>query len=114
MPPIASDRPICTVVVTVDGSPDVLDDLVEHARVGLERFPDYSGFLGGALHLSENGTRMIQYLQWESEATYVACRDDPRWDDLESTRLFAEHIGAGRAQMDVRLYAVIADAGVLG
>ncbi|MGI9624864.1 MAG: hypothetical protein ACR2PK_18690 [Acidimicrobiales bacterium] len=101
----------CTVVVTVDANVDVLEELLEHAQLGLRRFPECDGFVSGALHISADRTRMIQYLQWESEAAYINCRDDSRWDEFESTRRFADHISAGRATLDARTYSVVAHSG---
>ena len=99
---------ICTVVVTVDAKASLMPALREHAERGLEHFPTYAGYLGGALHLSADGTRLVQYLQWRSEAEYVACRDDPRWEQSPSTRLFREAARSGEAQVDARSFAVVA------
>ena len=82
MPRIEKDGDICTIIVTVDAAPELLSVLSEHARLGLERFPEFPGFLGGALHLSEDQGRIVQYLQWASESEYRACIDDPSWDEL--------------------------------
>lgn len=108
---MSAERPVCTVVVTVDTTQDVMGDLVEHARSGVDHFSDCDGFIGGALHVSDDGTRLVQYLQWESEAAYVACRDHRMWDEIASTAQFAEHVAAGRAQIDARSYRVVADSG---
>jgi hypothetical protein len=96
-----------TVMVTVDAAPDRMPELVEHASLGLERFPEYSGFLGGALHVDEAGTRLVQYLQWASAEQYRACVEDPAWDDLPSTRRFLDAVASGHARMDVRILLVL-------
>ena len=88
-----------------------MTDLVAHARFGLDRFPESEGFIGGALHVSDDGTRLVQYLQWVSQALYEAARDDPKWDEAPSTRRFAEHVASGRASIDARIYVVVAHAG---
>jgi hypothetical protein len=108
---ISSNRGVCTVVVTVDADTEILDDMLDHARLGVTTyFGDCEGFIGGALHLSTDRTRLVQYLQWESEAAYLRCRDDPRWDELDSTKKFLEHVTAGRAVIHARLYEVLADS----
>ena len=99
---------VCTVVVTVDAKASLIPSLREHAENGLEHFPTYPGYLGGALHLSADGTRLVQYLQWRSEAEYVACRDDPRWEESTSTRLFLEASRSGEAKVDARTFTVVA------
>lgn len=97
----------CTVVVTADGRPEVMPDLRSHAAAGLDAFVRYPGFVGGALHVSNDGTRLVQYLQWTDRSAYVAARDDPAWDELESTRVFMDHVAAGRAVVDARVYEVV-------
>lgn len=109
---ISSGRGVCTVVVTVDADAEVLDEMLEHARRGVTTyFGECEGFVAGAVHLSADRTRLVQYLQWESEAAYLRCRDDPKWDRLDSTRIFLDHVAAGRAVVDARLYEVLADSG---
>jgi hypothetical protein len=97
--------------VTVDAEAEILEDMLEHARLGVTTyFNEYGGFIAGALHLSADGTRLVQYLQWESEAAYVRCRDDPQWDDLDSAGRFLDHVTAGRALVDAHLFEVVADS----
>ena len=109
---ISSARLVCTVVVTVDADPEVIDDMLEHARLGITTdFRECEGFIAGALHVSTDRTRLVQYLQWDSEAAYLRCRDDPKWDELDSTKRFLNHISTGRALVDARLFEVLADSG---
>ena len=106
---INPDESVCTVVVTVDADPSMLPTVVEHARLGVEEhFPRYDGFVGGALHVSGDGGRLVQYLQWASEEHYRRCRDDARWDDLPSTARFMALVGSGQATVDARTYTVVA------
>ena len=100
-----------TVIVTVDAAAEDMTDLLEHARTGLELFGGYEGFLGGATHVSEDATRLVQYLQWSSEEAYRACLDDPAWDDVPSTAKFLASVHAGAARMDARAYRVVAVSG---
>lgn len=95
------------VIVTVDASPAVMDDLEGHARSGLAWFAEFAGFVSGALHRSADGSRLVQYLQWSDEASYLRCRDDARWDEMASAQLFMAHVEAGRATVDERSYEVL-------
>ena len=106
MPRIQEGRDICTIIVTVDAAPELLSALSAHARLGIERFSRFPGFLGGALHLSEDRGRIVQYLQWASESEYRACIDDPSWDELASTKTFMEAVHSGQAQLDARVFHV--------
>jgi hypothetical protein len=106
MPKITLDDAICTVIVTVDADPELMPALEAHARLGIERFPEFSGFLGGALHVSEDGGRLVQYLQWGSEVEYLECLNDPQWEQLESTVSFLDTVRAGEASLDARTFRV--------
>lgn len=107
MPRIDAHDVVCTVIVTVDAPAEVMADLEEHARVGLDEFHSCESYIAGAVHLSADGTRMVQYSQWTSEEGYTGCRDDPRWDDLPSTGRFMAHVVSGRAEVDARTYTVV-------
>lgn len=104
---IPSSSDCCTVIATVDADPTVLVALEAHARAGLEHFPSFPGFLGGALHRSGDGERLVQYLQWSSRAEYERCIDDPSWDALPSTRHFLDAVHEGRARLNVRVFDVV-------
>ena len=105
---ISRESHLCTVIVTVDAKPAVMSDLESHAAVGLERFREFSGFIAGALHKSVDGTRLVQYLQWRTEAEYRACINAGAWDELPSTQRFMELINSGQARVDVRTFDVVA------
>ncbi|MEN8143762.1 MAG: hypothetical protein ABFS14_02320 [Gemmatimonadota bacterium] len=98
----------CAVIVTVEAGPDAMPDLEAHARYGLTRFPEFSGFISAALHKSADGSRLVQYVCWRTEAEYLACVNDPQWDEVPSTGRFMQLIESGEARMDVRVYEVVA------
>jgi hypothetical protein len=106
MPRITRGSTVCTVIVTVDAAPQILADLVVHAQLGIDRFVDFQGYLGGALHLSEDGGRLVQYLQWASETDYLACINDPVWDELESAKSFLAAVESGAVRLDSRIFEV--------
>lgn len=95
------------VIVTVDATAAIIDEMVGHARVGIERFGDCDGYVSGTLHRSSDGERLVQVVRWRSMDAYEACRDDPRWDALPTTEPFLRHVTDGSARLDVRTYEVI-------
>jgi len=101
---------LCTVIVTVDADPALMEELEAHARDGLPQFAEFSGFISGTLHKSEDGGRLINYLQWESAADHQACMNDPRWDSLPSAQRFRELMESGEARVDVRTFEVLLSA----
>lgn len=96
------------VIVTVDAAAEVLAEMADHARLGLEGFDAWPGYVGGDLHVSADGTRLVQRLEWDSQADWERCRDDPHWDTVPSTRRILEHVETGRARLDVRTYERVA------
>lgn len=108
MPVIDPDAKVCTVIVTVDAEAGVLAEMEAHAREGLSRFAEFDGFLGGATHRSTDGTRLVQYLRWQTEAHHLASLHHSSWNDLPSSRRFTELVQSGRASVDVRVYDVVA------
>jgi hypothetical protein len=107
MPRIVEDCDVCTVIVTVDAAPELMSTLAAHASLGIERFPEFPGFLGGALHISSDQGRLVQYLQWASESEYLACLNDPIWDEPPSTQFFLKAVHSGGASLDARIFRVV-------
>ena len=103
---IHTNTPCCTVIVTVDGSNAAIAAVLAHATSGLERFADHDGFLAGATHLSQDGTRIVQYLQWRDEAAYTACMASPAWESIPSSRDFMHMMARGEIAVDARVFGV--------
>jgi hypothetical protein len=97
----------CTVIVTVDGDSQAISSVTDHASSGLDRFAAFPGYIAGATHLSEDGSRIIQYLQWQSKEAHEACMNDPSWDDDEGSRHFIELMGTGAIKVSVGVFDVI-------
>ena len=97
----------CTVIVTVDGLKDDIIAVLNHASQGLEVFANFDGFVAGATHLSDNGRRIVQYLQWDSKDSHEYCMKDPLWEDLDSGKMFMQLMRAGAIQVDVQTFEVV-------
>lgn len=108
MPTIPPPTEACTVLVTIDAPPEIVAEMEGHARTGLQKFPEHRGFIGGALHRSVDGGRLVQYLQWSSESDYQACMNDPRWEDLPSTSKFLALASSPHVKLDARIYTILA------
>ena len=104
---IVSHPTLCTVIVTVDAAVDVMPELELHARDGLQAFSSFEGFVSGALHKSSDGTRLVQYLQWQDEPAHLACMNDPRWDESPSAKRFMDIVNGGHATMHVGVFGVL-------
>ncbi len=105
---ISTDRDVCTVIVTVDGEGDAMNEALTHAAAGLEDFAQFDGFVSGATHISTGGSRIVQYLQWQTQAHHESCMQDPRWGESESSRRFMELVGDGTLTISVNVFDVVA------
>ncbi len=103
------EQTICVVIVTVDANTETIGEVTAHAQYGLKRFAEFDGFICGVLHRHANGTRIVQYLRWQSEADHLACMNHPLWDDVPSSRRFLGLVNSGQIRVDVGVYDVIAE-----
>lgn len=99
------------VIITIDADPTTMETMSAHAARGLERFGDYPGFLGGSLHVSLDGTRLVQHTRWRSEEEYRACIDDPAWNELPSTTAFMDALDRGAAVMNLKVFRNVRSVG---
>ncbi len=53
----------------------LVDALVEATKSNLNRFP---GFVSANIHRSFDGTKVVNYAQWESRETYEAMLESPQ------------------------------------
>jgi len=60
--------------VAVERQDELLDVLVGASEQVMQHLP---GFISGNFHASKDGTEIINYVQWEDEATLKAAQTDP-------------------------------------
>ena len=96
-----------TVMVIMEVAPADQAELIELALASQRTMAAQPGFIAGALHRGEDGTRVVQYLQWESREAHAACMASPDWNN-EDARRFMVLFDSGRATMNVQTYDVIA------
>ncbi|MDI3405015.1 antibiotic biosynthesis monooxygenase family protein [Streptomyces cavernicola] len=98
---IAAGAPVATLinVFTVDpGRQQELVDLLVHATE--EVMQHMPGFVAANIHVSDDGTRVVNYAQWESESAFRAMLDDPGAQvHMRQAAAVAEHF-------DPHLYSV--------
>jgi quinol monooxygenase YgiN len=89
---------INTFITTPETQQEVLDRLVDATDKEIAHLP---GFVSANFHTSEDGTRIVNYAQWESQEHFKAMHANPG---------AAAHIGeiAAIAEFDFNLYDVVA------
>lgn len=75
---IDSSRPVATLINVFSVSPDRQAELITLlARATEETMKHQPGFICANFHASQDGERVINYAQWESEAHYRAMLTNP-------------------------------------
>lgn len=103
---IQPNSPYCTVVVLVSGDPEAIRSVLDHAIQGPALFSEFAGFIGGSTHVAEDGTRILQYLQWRDKASHEDCLRDPKWASFPSSVHFMALVESGDIQVEVKTYTV--------
>lgn len=79
MATIEKNRGLMTLVNVFTVTPDKqseLADLLVHATE--ETMRNLPGFISASIHRSLDGTKVINYAQWRSQADFAAMKDNPK------------------------------------
>jgi heme-degrading monooxygenase HmoA len=78
MTEISTGRPVITMINTFAVAPEnqqrLVDILIEATTAVMCKVP---GFVSANIHKSLDGTRVVNYAQWESEERFQAMLNDP-------------------------------------
>ena len=79
MATIEKGRQLMTLVNVFTVSPDKQAELANLlVRATDETMKHLPGFISASIHKSLDGTRVINYAQWRSQADFAAMRDNPQ------------------------------------
>jgi heme-degrading monooxygenase HmoA len=86
MTTIAEHAPLTTLINVFTVAPERASELAEMLRVATEETMQFvPGFISANIHVSTDGTRVVNYAQWQSAQAYQAVFNDPN---------AREHMGA--------------------
>jgi quinol monooxygenase YgiN len=78
MTTIQEHAPFATLINVFNVAPERASELAEALRVATEETVQYvPGFISANIHVSTDGTRVVNYAQWRSAEAYQAIFDDP-------------------------------------
>jgi heme-degrading monooxygenase HmoA len=78
MTTIQEHAPIATLINVFTVAPERASELAELLRVATEEKMRFvPGFISANIHISTDGTRVVNYAQWQSAEAYQAMFDDP-------------------------------------
>lgn len=102
MQPATAQKGAFTVLVTLKVPAERQKDILQLARQNLPIFARQPGFLFAEILCSQDQTRVLTCLHWESEADHHACMLSPDW--AEGDPEFFELLEQGTVKMEVRAY----------
>ncbi len=100
------DSASCTVIVRFEVGPSDQQQLVDLCLQNLSVFQAQPGFVSGTLLRSSDGSAVVNYLLWRSEADHLACMNSP--EVAARGKALVDFLGAGRATLEVKVYEVVA------
>lgn len=78
MTTIQEHAPLATLINVFTVAPERASELAELLRVATEEKMQFvPGFISANIHISTDGTRVVNYAQWQSAEAYQAMLDDP-------------------------------------
>jgi quinol monooxygenase YgiN len=106
MSAISADRSVFTVVTLLHCKPEDQDKLLSGFKLSVQWMRKHEGFVAARLHKSVDGTTILNYLQWRSQADFEAFVNRP--GRAEREREFQQLLAAlGYAPPDRRPYEVV-------
>lgn len=83
MPEIVAGAAYATFINTFRCAPEHQDEVVAINRDIIDRVASTSpGFISATVHRSVDGTRVINYLQWETVEHLTAMQNSPQFHDI--------------------------------
>lgn len=79
MPQIRQNGSIVTQITTVDVDPENQDEVLELMKERARFMSTQSGFISVSLHRSEDGTHVINYIQWSDREKLRAAHHSPEF-----------------------------------
>jgi len=103
---ITTDSPVFTVVTLFTTKPEDQERFLNAFKLSVQGMRKHPGFVAAGLHRSSDGTTILNYLQWRSQADFEAFVG--RSGRAEREREFQELVAQqGYAPPDRRPYEVV-------
>lgn len=95
---------VFTVMVEFDTTAEHQDEVIAAIRELAGVFPSQPGFVSEHFHRSDDGERVVVYLQWRTEQNHLDCYNNRELQPLGAPIM--QLVQSGKATMNVRTYRV--------
>jgi len=102
---IGKDNRVVTVMVRFSVQPADAERLMEMSRRIMPLFAAQPGFISANLHVSQDHTELVQYLQWHSAADHYACMANEQLQQAGEEMM--DLVMSGHLGMDMHIYEVV-------
>lgn len=102
---IDQDNKLVTVMVRFSVQPADNERLMEMSRRIMPLFSAQPGFISANLHVSQDRTELVQYLQWRSAADYYACLANEQLQEAGEEMM--DLVMSGHLGMEMHVYEVV-------
>lgn len=102
---IDKDNKLVTVMVRFSVQPADNERLMEMSRRIMPHFSDQPGFISANLHVSQDRTELVQYLQWRSAADYYACLANEQLQEAGEEMM--DLVMSGHLGMEMHVYDIV-------
>ncbi len=96
---VSREGNLVTLINVFETKPEQQQELIDNWIRFVDSVKDEPGMIGAALHRSTDGTRVVNYAQWRSEAAYSSFLKKYR-EQMDARRPLAERV-------DPHLYEVV-------
>ena len=80
---ISEDGDVVTVIVLFETEPEEQQELIDAITAEVDRWiSDLPGFIASTFHASLDGTRVVNYAQWDSQADLERFANHDEWSVL--------------------------------
>jgi heme-degrading monooxygenase HmoA len=79
MPDIARNQPVVTQITTVKMRPDNQDEVLRLMKERARFMSGQPGFVSVSLHRSEDGSHVVNYVQWKNREQLKAAHHSPEF-----------------------------------
>ncbi len=102
---IGKDNRVVTVMVRFSVQPAEAERLMEMSRRIMPLFAAQPGFVSANLHVSQDRTELVQYLQWRCAADHYACMANEQLQQIGEEMM--DLVMSGQLGMEMHIYDVV-------
>ena len=103
---LSKQNPVCTVITRMETRPGEQEKLVNLLKLSIRGMKKHPGFVSACVHQSTDGTAILNYMQWRSQADFENFVQQPRRAEAE-TEFMKIHVETGKVRVERGVYEIV-------